>query len=56
VARVVHVHVEDALLDAKLRVDADKLDAVGRMGGFDWVRTKDRFVQAPGRAALEAPR
>jgi flavin reductase (DIM6/NTAB) family NADH-FMN oxidoreductase RutF len=56
VARVVHVHVEDALLDAKLRVDADRLDAVGRMGGFDWVRTKDRFAQAPGRAALEAPR
>jgi flavin reductase (DIM6/NTAB) family NADH-FMN oxidoreductase RutF len=55
VARVVHVHVDDALLDAKLRIDADRLDAVGRMGGFSWVRTKDRFEQPPGRAAVARP-
>ncbi len=51
--RVVHVHLRDDLVDDRLRVDPEALQAVGRMGGFAYVRTRDRFELRPGRAALE---
>jgi flavin reductase (DIM6/NTAB) family NADH-FMN oxidoreductase RutF len=40
---VVCVHVDDAVLDADGRIDPDRLRAVGRMGGFSYSRTTDRF-------------
>jgi flavin reductase (DIM6/NTAB) family NADH-FMN oxidoreductase RutF len=40
---VIHWHVQDGLLDSRERVDADKLRAVGRMGGIEYTRTRDRF-------------
>ena len=49
IARVVHLHVADGLLDERLRADADVLDAVGRMGGHEWCHTRDRFELKPGR-------
>ena len=42
-ARVVAIHVDDALVGADGRVDASRVHLVGRMGGEDWVRTRDRF-------------
>ncbi|MEQ8233779.1 MAG: flavin reductase family protein [Gammaproteobacteria bacterium] len=39
---VVRFHVEDALFD-NFRIDADLLDAVGRMAGNSYTRTRDRF-------------
>lgn len=51
---VVHVFVDDAVIDAeRLRIDAAALDLVGRMGGFGYARTRDRFDLVSGRKALE---
>ena len=40
---VIHWHLQDGLLDSRNRVDADKLRAIGRMGGIEYTRTRDRF-------------
>jgi flavin reductase (DIM6/NTAB) family NADH-FMN oxidoreductase RutF len=40
---VVRFHVLESLLDG-FKVDPDKLNAVGRMGGPAYVRTHDRFT------------
>lgn len=53
IGRVVHVHVDDALVDARFHVDADALRAVGRMGGIGYATTRDRYEMPIGRAALE---
>lgn len=50
---VVYVHAEDGLLDERLRVDPDRLQAIGRMGGRGYTRTSDRFELPFGRAALD---
>lgn len=41
--QVVHVFVRDDLVNERLHVDPAKLDAVGRMGGLGYTRTRDRF-------------
>jgi flavin reductase (DIM6/NTAB) family NADH-FMN oxidoreductase RutF len=53
IGRVLHVHVDDALLDAHLRVDPEQLRAVGRMGGIGYTSTRDRYELPVGRGALE---
>ena len=52
IGRVVHVYVEDALVNERLHVDAERLAAVGRMGGIGYVRTRERFEVAMGREGL----
>ncbi len=52
-ARVVFVHVRDEIIDARNRIDPDKLRAVGRMGGEVYTRTSDRFDMPRGKEALE---
>jgi flavin reductase (DIM6/NTAB) family NADH-FMN oxidoreductase RutF len=43
IGEVVHIHVRDDLMDERLRIDPDRLAAIGRMAGNDYVRTRDRF-------------
>ncbi|GAB5441852.1 MAG: flavin reductase family protein [Fuerstiella sp.] len=43
IGRVVHVHIDDSVLGTRELVDPDLLDAVGRMGGISYCRTRDRF-------------
>jgi flavin reductase (DIM6/NTAB) family NADH-FMN oxidoreductase RutF len=41
---IVHMYVRDDLIDAKMHVDVDGLDLVGRMHGTGWyASTRDRF-------------
>jgi flavin reductase (DIM6/NTAB) family NADH-FMN oxidoreductase RutF len=40
--RVLRFHILESLLDG-YKIDPDKLDAIGRMGGPTYVRTHDRF-------------
>jgi flavin reductase (DIM6/NTAB) family NADH-FMN oxidoreductase RutF len=50
IGEVRHIYVRDDLLDDRFRVDADKLAAIGRMAGNDYVRTRDRFeIHTRGR-------
>lgn len=55
IGRVVRIHLEDALVDARLVVDADRLAAVGRLGGISYCFTRQRYSMAPGREALAQP-
>lgn len=50
---VVHVHVDERVLDAAGRIDPSALHAVGRMGSLVYVRTRDRFEIPFGARALE---
>jgi len=51
--RVVHVWARDDVVNERLIVDAEALGAIGRMGGFSYCTTRDRFEMPVGRAALE---
>jgi flavin reductase (DIM6/NTAB) family NADH-FMN oxidoreductase RutF len=44
IGEVVCFHVDDRVIDAgSWKIDAEKLRAVGRMSGYDYSRTRDRF-------------
>ena len=50
IGQVHHIYVRDDLVDDRMRVDPDKLNAIGRMAGNDYVRTGDRFeIRTAGR-------
>lgn len=49
---VVWIHADDAVIDTRLHLDAERLDLFGRMGGNSYVRTRERFDLPFGRAAL----
>lgn len=51
---VLVVHVDDTLINDRLHIDPEKLKAIGRMGGFGYTRTRDRFEMPPGLPALDA--
>jgi len=42
--QIVRMHVDDEIIDASYKIDPDKLRAIGRMGGPDYARTRDRFA------------
>lgn len=47
-AEVLLAHIDDAVLDERGRIDAHKLDLVGRLGGMAYTRTRDTFeMQRP---------
>lgn len=43
IGEVIRMHIDDRVIGAKELVDPDLLDAVGRMGGLSYCRTRDRF-------------
>jgi flavin reductase (DIM6/NTAB) family NADH-FMN oxidoreductase RutF len=50
IGEVRHIHVRDHLVDERFRIDPDRLAAIGRMAGNDYVRTRDRFeIKTAGR-------
>lgn len=51
---VVAVYADEALLDERMRIDQERLGALGRMGGLQYCRTAERFELTPGRGALDA--
>jgi flavin reductase (DIM6/NTAB) family NADH-FMN oxidoreductase RutF len=53
IGEVVWLHIDDAVLDARGRVAADALQAIGRMGGIEYCATARRGSLPFGRAALE---
>ncbi|MBL8760541.1 MAG: flavin reductase family protein [Phycisphaerae bacterium] len=50
--QVVHVHARESVINHKLHIDPAALDAVGRMGGTSYCRTRDRYDIPLGLAAL----
>jgi flavin reductase (DIM6/NTAB) family NADH-FMN oxidoreductase RutF len=53
IGRVMHVFVRDDLINERYYVDPAALDAIGRMGGLMYTRTRDRFQLPMGKEALE---
>jgi flavin reductase (DIM6/NTAB) family NADH-FMN oxidoreductase RutF len=53
IGRVVHVFVRDDVINERFHIDPSKLDAIGRMGGLSYTRTRDRFEMPMGREAME---
>jgi len=54
IGEVVYAHVAEPLMNDRLHIDADALATIGRMGGADYCRTRDRFALPRGKAALGA--
>ncbi|MBI5363720.1 MAG: flavin reductase family protein [Planctomycetes bacterium] len=53
IGRVVHIHLDERIVDAQqLHVDAEKLAAIGRMGGLEYCRTRERFEMPMGKDSL----
>ena len=51
--RVVHIRVREDLVNERMHVDQGGLAAVGRMGGLNYCRTRERFELPPGVRALD---
>lgn len=43
IGRIVWVHADDRVINDKLHIDPQALDAIGRMGGLSYCTTRDRF-------------
>ncbi len=54
IGEVIWIHVDDAIIDERKRIDPAKLQAVGRMGGLGYCTTGEYFEIPSGRAALES--
>lgn len=53
IGSVVHLWIRDELVDERHRIDADKLRAIGRLAGFDYCRTAERFQMVTGARPVE---
>ncbi len=53
---VLYWHLDDSILTDRGRVDPDRLQAVGRMGGMEYTRTHDRFTMERPVIKPEDPR
>jgi flavin reductase (DIM6/NTAB) family NADH-FMN oxidoreductase RutF len=53
IGRVLNIHIDEALINERFHVDADRLEAIGRMGGLEYCKTRDRFAMPRGRQALQ---
>jgi flavin reductase (DIM6/NTAB) family NADH-FMN oxidoreductase RutF len=45
IGQILHMHIDDAILDAQSKVDPRKLKTVARLGGDYWCHTSDLFEQ-----------
>ena len=50
IGKIVLLHVDDAVLNDKGKIDPQLIDVVGRMGGLDYTHTRDRFPLPPAQA------
>lgn len=55
IGEVILVHVRDDAINERRHIDPAALDAIGRMGGFAYCTTRERFTLPMGLAALDAP-
>ncbi|MFN0244025.1 MAG: flavin reductase family protein [Planctomycetota bacterium] len=53
--RVVHIYVDERVIDRSLHVDAERLHAIGRIAGIGYTRATLDFELPLGRAALSSP-
>ena len=51
IGEVVHIWAREGLINDRFHVNPARLDAIGRMGGLTYCRTRDRFELAMGMRA-----
>ena len=51
VAEIVHIHIDEGILDELGAIDPFKIDLIGRMGGDDYVRCREAIFRLPKTAA-----
>ena len=56
IGRVVHVFARDDVINDRFHLDPEVIDAVGRMGGLGYTRTRDRFDLPMGVDAMRDQR
>ncbi|MCK9507523.1 MAG: flavin reductase family protein [Pigmentiphaga sp.] len=44
IGKVLMIHVDERVLDQRLRIDPDRLNAIGRLAGRSYCRLNDRFM------------
>lgn len=44
IGKILLMNIDDAVLDDERKIDPERLDTIGRMGGVGYCRTTDRFV------------
>ncbi len=49
IGKILLIEVADWLLDERGKIDPEKIDTIGRMGGLSFCRTRDRFDLKPPR-------
>ena len=49
IGKVLLMDIDDAVLNERQKIDADLVDAIGRMGGLDYCRTSQRFSIQRGK-------
>ncbi|MBX3386609.1 MAG: flavin reductase family protein [Phycisphaeraceae bacterium] len=54
IGHIVGVHIRDGLVNERMHIDPTLLDAIGRMGGRGYCRTRDRFEMPMGIEALRS--
>jgi flavin reductase (DIM6/NTAB) family NADH-FMN oxidoreductase RutF len=52
VGEVVHIRLAEGIANERWHIDPAKIDAIGRMGGLSYCRTRDRFDLPMGRGPL----
>jgi flavin reductase (DIM6/NTAB) family NADH-FMN oxidoreductase RutF len=53
IGEVVSIYADDGLINERYHIDPALLDAIGRMGGLGYCRTRERFEMAMGRGAMQ---
>lgn len=49
IGEILLIHVDPNVLDERGKIDPHKLDTIGRMGGFQYCRTQERFGLPPAK-------
>lgn len=49
IGKILLFHIDDSVLDDRKKIDPDKLDTIGRMGGLEYATTRDRFAFPPAK-------
>lgn len=43
IGKILLMHIDDRVLDERQKIDPERVDSIGRMGGLDYCRTRERF-------------
>jgi flavin reductase (DIM6/NTAB) family NADH-FMN oxidoreductase RutF len=44
IGEIVYAHIDDRIINDRYHIDMAQLQAIGRLAGSEYARTRDRFV------------